>query len=132
MNLFDTVKAAVHPRMAADFGTAEQKPSILARLQRGKSQAEAERRCFRMLGDYLRILQDWKTNCAPRLQKDGIDPRFEEACRMLECTQYMVNLLTVGSSEDRREMAADMMKDNKIALLEERLREIREEADEQG
>ena len=132
MNLFNTVKTAVHPRMAADFGIAGQKPSILAKLQRGTSQAEAERRCFQMLGDYLRILQDWKTNCAPRSQKDGIDPRFEEACRMLECTQYMVNLLTVGSSEDRREMAADMMKDNKIALLEERLREIREEADEQG
>ena len=51
---------------------------------------------------------------------------------MLECTQYMVNLLTVGSSEDRRKMAVDMMKDNKIALLEEHLREIREKADEQG
>ena len=39
MNLSDTVKAAVHPRMAADFGIAGQKPSILARLQRGASQA---------------------------------------------------------------------------------------------
>ena len=46
MNLSDTVKAAVHPRMAADFGIAGQKPSILARLQRGASQAEAEQRCF--------------------------------------------------------------------------------------
>ena len=46
MNLFDAVKAAVHPRMAADFGTAGQKPSILAKLQRGASQAEAERGCF--------------------------------------------------------------------------------------
>lgn len=51
---------------------------------------------------------------------------------MLECTQYMVDLLTIGSSEDRRKMTADMMKDNKIALLEEHLQEIREEADEQG
>ena len=51
MNLSDTVKAAVHPRMAADFGTAGQKPSILAKLQRGASQAEAERRCSFMRSD---------------------------------------------------------------------------------
>ena len=38
-------------KLAADFGITEQKPSILARLQRGASQAETERRCFRALGD---------------------------------------------------------------------------------
>ena len=32
-------------KLSADFGITEQKPSILAKLQRGKSQAEAERRC---------------------------------------------------------------------------------------
>lgn len=37
-------------KLAADFGITRQKPSILAKLQRGKSQAEAERRCFRVLG----------------------------------------------------------------------------------
>ena len=53
-------------KLAADFGITGQKPSILAKLQRGKSQAEAERRCFRVLGDYLQILQDWKVHCAPQ------------------------------------------------------------------
>ena len=47
-------------KLAADFGITEQKPSILAKLQRGKSQTEAERRCFRVLGDYLQILQKCK------------------------------------------------------------------------
>ena len=45
-------------KLAADFGITEQKPSILARLQRGASQAETERQSFRVLQDYLRILQD--------------------------------------------------------------------------
>ena len=45
-------------KLAADFGISEQKPSILARLQRGASQAETERQSFRVLQDYLRILQD--------------------------------------------------------------------------
>ena len=50
---FEAVK-----KLAADFGITEQKPSILARLQRGASQAETERQSFRVLQDYLRILQD--------------------------------------------------------------------------
>ena len=62
-------------KLAADFGIAEQKPSILARLQRGKTQAETERESFRVLQDYLRILQDWKENCAPQSPVDAIDPR---------------------------------------------------------
>ena len=50
---------------------------------------------------------------------------------MLECTQYMVDQLTISSSKERTKLVADMMKDNRIALLQERLREIKEEADEQ-
>ena len=59
-------------KLAADFGITGQKPSILAKLQRGKSQEETERHCFRVLGDYLQILQDWKTNCAPQSPEEVI------------------------------------------------------------
>ena len=62
-------------KLAADFGITGQKPSIHAKLQRGKSQPEAERRCFRVLGDYLQILQDWKEHYAPQSPEDAIDPR---------------------------------------------------------
>ena len=44
---------------------------------------------------------------------------------MLECTQYMVDQLTIGSSKERTKLVADMMKDNKIALLQDHLREIK-------
>ena len=36
---------------------------------------------------------------------------------MLECTQYMLDLLTIGSHEERTKLVNDMMKDNKITLL---------------
>ena len=49
---------------------------------------------------------------------------------MLECTQYMLDLLTIGSHEERAELVKDMMKDNKITLLQERLQEIKEEMNE--
>ena len=115
-------------KLAADFGIAGQKPSILAKLQRGKSQAETERRCFRVLGDYLQILQDWKEHCAPQSPEDGIDPRYAEACHMLERIGNMLDILTYGTPQERAEVVADLQKDNRLALMEARNRQIREDA----
>ena len=114
-------------KLAADFGVAGQKPSILARLQRGKSQAETERRCFRVLGDYLRILQDWKTNCAPQSPEDDIDPRYAEACHMLERIGNMLDILACGTPQERAEVVTDLQKDNRLARMEARNRQIRED-----
>ena len=82
--LFDLPPAEAAKKLAADFGIAEQKPSVLTKLKRSKSQAELESRSFRVLGDYLQILQDWKAHCAPQSPEDAIDPRYAEACHMLE------------------------------------------------
>ena len=114
----------------ADFGITEQKPSILARLQRGASQAETERRCFRALGDYLRILQDWKTNCAPQSPEDAIDPRYAEACHMLERIENMLDILAFGTPQERGEVVADLQKDDRLMRMEARNRQIR--GDEYG
>ena len=116
-------------KLATDFGMVEQKPSILARLQRGASQAETERRCFRVLGDYLQILQDWKTNCAPQSPEDGIDPRYAEACHMLERIGNMLDILACGTPQERAEVVADLQKDNRLALMEARNRQIRRDED---
>ena len=117
-------------KLAADFGIAEQKPSILARLQRGKTQAETERESFRVLQDYLRILQDWKENCAPQSPVDAIDPRYAEACHMLERIGNMLDILACGTPQERAEVVADLQKDERLMRMEERNREIRE--DEHG
>lgn len=115
-------------KLAADFGITEQKPSILAKLQRGKSQAEAERESFRVLGDYLRILRDWKENCAPQSPEDSIDPRYAEACHMLERIGNMLDILACGTPQERAGVVADMQKDNRLALMEARNRQLREES----
>ena len=56
--LFDLSKYEAVQKLAADFGISGEKPSVLAKLKRGKTQAEAERHCFRVLRDYFGILQD--------------------------------------------------------------------------
>ena len=116
-------------KLAADFGITEQKPSILARLQRGASQAETERRCFRALGDYLRILQDWKAHCAPQSPEDAIDPRYTEACHMLERIGNMLDILACGTPKERAEVVTDLQKDDRLMRMEARNRQIREDED---
>ena len=115
-------------KLAADFGIAEQKPSILAKLQRGKSQAETERRCFRVLGDYLQFLQDWKENCAPQSPENAIDPRYAEACHMLERIENMLDILACGTPQERAEVVADLQKDERLMRMEARNQQIKEKA----
>ena len=119
-------------KLSADFGIKADKPSVLTKLSQYRTQADNERLCFRVLREYLQILQDWKLRFSPQTPDDVIDDRFAEACHMLECAQYMLDLLTIGSSKERTALVSDMMKDNKITLLQERLREIKEEANEQA
>ena len=114
-------------KLATEFGMTEQKPSILAKLQRGKSQAEAERRCFRVLGDYLQILQDWKEHCAPQSPEDAIDPRYAEACHMLERIGNMLDILACGTPKERAEVVADLQKDDRLMRMEARNRQIKED-----
>ena len=128
--LFDLPPAEAAKKLAADFGITEQKPSVLAKLKRGKLQAELESRSFRVLGDYLQILQDWKAHCAPQSPEGAIDPRYVEACHMLERIENMLNILTYGTPKERAEVVADLQKDNRLTLMEERNRQIRE--DEHG
>ena len=80
--LFDLPPAEAAKKLAADFGIVEQKPSVLTKLKRSKSQAELESRSFRVLGDYLQILQDWKAHCAPQSPEDAIDPRYPSLCQI--------------------------------------------------
>ena len=130
--LFRLSPADAARKLAADFGIAEQKPSVLAKLKREKTQVESERHCFRVLRDYFGILQDGKDHCAPQSPEDSIDPRYVEACHMLDRIGNMLDILISGTPQERGSVVADMQKDNRLGLMEERNRKIKEDAHEQS
>ena len=113
-------------KLAADFGITAGKPSVLAKLKDYKTQAEEERKSFLVLNDYLHLLLAWKKDFAPATPDEKHDPRFTEACHMLETIDYMVGLLAKGSRQDKAEVVADMKEDNRLALLAERIKKIKE------
>ena len=125
VRLFNLSSYGAAKKLAADFGIVEQRPSVLTKLKRSKSQAELESRSFRVLGDYLQILQDWKAHCAPQSPEDAIDPRYAEACHMLERIGNMLDILACGTPQERAEVVADLQKDDRLALMEARNRQIR-------
>ena len=125
--LFDLSKYEAVQKLAADFGISGEKPSVLAKLKRGKTQAEAERHCFRVLRDYFGILQDWKEHCAPQSPEDPIDPRYAEACHMLERIGNMLDILACGTPQERAEVVADLQKDDRLMRMEARNRQIKED-----
>jgi len=75
--------------------------------------------CFRVLTDYLHLLEDWKVRYAPKTPEDTLDDRFVEACQMLDYIEYMEDVLTVGDLEERVALVDKLMKEGKIAFLQD-------------
>ena len=73
--------------------------------------------CFRVLTDYLHLLEDWKVQYAPKTPDDALDDRFVEACQMLDYIEYLADILTVGGPEERVAVVDELMKEGKIAFL---------------
>ena len=78
---------------------------------------EDEMLCFRVLTDYLHLLEDWKVRYAPKTPEDALDDRFVEACQMLDYIEYLADILTVGGLEERVAVVDELMKEGKIAFL---------------
>ena len=75
--------------------------------------------CFRVLTDYLHLLEDWKVRYAPKTPDDALDDRFMESCQMLDYIEYLADILTVGNLEERVALVDKLMQDGKIAFLQE-------------
>ena len=122
--LFDLSGYEAAQRLAADFGISTEPGQAAAASCKPKRPhirqfREDEMLCFRVLTDYLHLLEDWKMRYAPRTPDEPYDDRFVEACQMHCHIEYMADVLTVGDLEERVALVDKLMQDGKIAFLQE-------------
>ena len=123
-NLFDLNNYEAAQRLVADFGISTEPGQPVATPHKSKHPyirqfREDEMLCFRVLTDYLHLLEDWKVRYAPKTPDDALDDRFVEACQMLDYIEYLADILTVGDLEERVAVVDELMKGSKITFLKE-------------
>ena len=134
--LFNLSSYEAAQKLAADFGL-DPKPPTAAALPKPKHPyirqfREDEMMCFRVLTDYLHLLEDWKVRYAPKTSDDALDDRFVEACQMLDYVEYLLDVLMFAELEQRVKAVDMLMKDGAIAALERRLHSLDKEVGAHG
>ena len=122
--LFDLSGYEAAQRLAADFGIDTEPGQAATAICKPKRPhirqfREDEMLCFRVLTDYLHLLEDWKMRYAPRTPDEPYDDRFVEALQMHCHIEYMADILTVGDLEERVALVDELMKSGRIAFLRE-------------
>ncbi len=134
--LFNLTSLQVAQKLAVDFGL-DPKPPTAAAMVKPKHPyirqfREDEMLCFRVLTDYLHLLEIWKVQYALKTPEDALDDRFVEACRMHCHIEYVADVLTVGDLEERVELVNKLMQDGKIAFLQEYTARKKKEVEHHG
>lgn len=124
--LFDLGKFEAAKKLASDFGIDPDNPPAAAALAKPKHKMirafrKDEQYCFRVICDYLHLLESWQKLYAPRTPDEPLDDRFVEACQMKDYIEYLVDILTTGDLELRVMTTKGLLKDGKITELEKRL-----------
>ena len=124
-------------RLAADFGISTEPGQAVAASCKPKRPnirqfREDEMLCFRVLTDYLYLLEDWKVRYAPRTPDEPYDDRFVEALQMHCHIEYMADVLTVGDLEECVALVDELMKSGRIAFLKEYIARKKKEVAHRG
>ena len=134
--LFNLSSYEAAQKLASDFGL-DPKPPTAAAMAKPKRPyirqfREDEMLCFRVLTDYLHLLEDWKVRYAPKTPEEALDDRFVEACQMHCPIEYMADVLTVGDLEERVALVDELMKEGKITFLQEYITRKKKEVAHHG
>ena len=83
---------------------------------------QAEQKCFRVLCDYLRLLERWKEEYAPKQPEDDWHPLFVEALHRQPYIEYLLDILLSDSIEERASVVAEYGKE--VKKIEQRISEF--------
>ena len=62
---------------------------------------QAEQHCFKVLCDYLHLLERWKIEYAPQPQDAAWHPLFVEALQKNSYVEYLLDILLFGEMEEK-------------------------------
>lgn len=99
-----------------------QKRVIKRKISEEMRYRQAEQKCFRVLCDYLRLLERWKEEYAPKQPEDDWNPLFVEALHRQPYIEYLLDLLLSDSIEERAIVVAEYGKE--VRKIEQRISEF--------
>ena len=114
-------------KLADDFSISfghdpPQKRVIKRKISEEMRYRQAEQKCFRVLCDYLRLLERWKEEYAPKQPEEDWNPLFVEALHRQPYIEYLLDLLLSDSIEERAIVVAEYGKE--VRKIEQRISEF--------
>ena len=115
-------------KIAADYGISYDRKShsppkaVKRKLSPEQQFKQQESRCYRVLCDYLHLMEKWKIEYAPKPEEIEWHPLFVEALQEMSYTEYLVDTLLYGDISERAFLIIDHGK--KVLKLEERIGKI--------
>ena len=82
---------------------------------------EQQNRFFRVYGDYFHLLNKWKVEYAPKIEDDDWHPLFVEAMERYASIEYKMDVLLMGSLEERASLILECQEE--VKKLEQRIKE---------
>ena len=117
-------------KLAGDFSISfdrkghdpPQKRIIKRKISDEMRYRQAEQKCFRVLCDYLHLLERWKEEYAPKQPEDDWNPLFVEALHRHPYIEYLLDLILSASIEERAFVVAEYGKE--VKKIEQRISEF--------
>lgn len=130
--LFNLNPKEAAEKLASDFGVSyEQKQTskpwiraspIKTKITPAQEYQIAEKHCYLVYCDYLHLLEHWKKTLFPKTFEENPDSRFVEACQKITYVEYLLDILLMGSIEERAEIVKSQGKE--AHTLERRISEL--------
>lgn len=114
-------------RLATDFSigydnsSIPQKPSIRQSLK-VVQQKQAEQQCFNILCDYRKLLVQHQTAYSPKSESEELHPYFVEALQKLSYVDYLLDIMTFGTKDERTAFVNERGKE--VKAIEQRIKQF--------
>lgn len=111
---------------SVSFDTKDHDPPRRRKIKRKISEElryrQAEQKCFRVLCDYLHLLERWEKEYAPQHPDEAWNPLFVEALHKKSYIEYLLDIFLSGSIEERASVVAEYGKE--VRKIEQRISEF--------